>query len=348
VNVEYLSCYMAKAVVLSSAGERGFDPWIHGTALLLQHSAELDVFGEHTLAEDPREADIILFGEMSQGGLGGCGLFAERVRAHPFYRRFPEKCFLFDSGDTFFPVLPGIYASLTRRQYRPDHTRTGFYLYVIENPFIRSQPLTGGEKYLASFVGSSTTHPLRRQILALRRDDFLLADTRAESYRMNFEADPQERAPFYLAYADAMAGARFSLCPRGVGAASIRLFESMKMGRACVILSDAWRPNDGVDWDSFSIRVPEADVLRIPQILEEHADRAAQMGLRARAEWENWFSGRVRFHRVVELCLDIRRARRSGGSAARRIFDMRHIPLHPRMYLRSKRILYRNNRRLYW
>jgi hypothetical protein len=119
------------------------------------------------------------------------------------------------------------------------------------------------------------------------------------------------------------------------------------MGRACVIVSDAWHPNDGVDWNSFSIRVPEADVSRIPQILEEHADRAAEMGLRARAEWEKWFSEKVRFHRVVELCLDIRRARRSSGQA-RRIFDLRHIPLHPRMYLRSKRMLYRYHRRLYW
>jgi hypothetical protein len=333
---------VANVAVISSAGAGPFDPWRHGTTLLLRHSAELDAFGQHRLVENPEEADIILFGEM-----GECGLFAERVRAHPWYKGFPEKCFLFDSGDTFFPVLPGLYASLTEDQYRPDHTRTGFYLYIVENPFIRAEPLTGGEKYLASFVGSSTTHPLRRQILSLRRDDFLLRDTRATSYRMNYEADPLERAPFYLAYADAMANARFSLCPRGVGAGSVRLFESMKMGRACIILSDAWRPNDGVDWDSFSIRVPEADVSRIPQILEEHADRAAEMGLRARAEWEKWFSEKVRFHRVVEFCLDIQRARRSSG-AARRLFDRRHIPLHPRMYLRSKRILYRNHRRIFW
>jgi hypothetical protein len=333
---------MAKVVVFSSAGERSFDPWKHGTTLLLRHSAELDVFGEHKLVEDPEEADIILFGEMPGGGI-----FAERVRAHCWYRRFPEKCFLFESGDHFFPVMPGIYASLTHEYNWPDHTRTGFYLSVIENPFIRAEPLTGKEKYMASFVGSSTTHPLRQQILSLRRDDFLLKDTLATSYRMNYEADPRERAPFYLAYANAMASARFSLCPRGVGAASIRLFESMKMGRACVILSDAWHPNDGVDWASFSIRVPEADVFRIPQILEEHADRAAEMGLRARAEWEKWFSEKVRFHRVVELCLDIRRARRSSGRA-RRIFDLRHILLHPRMYLRSKRILYRSDHRLYW
>ncbi len=126
-----------------------------------------------------------------------------------------------------------------------------------------------------------------------------------------------------------MANARFSLCPRGVCAGSIRLFESMKMGRACVIISDAWQPNDGVDWDSFSIRVPEAEVHRIPAILEEHADRAAEMGRCARLEWEKWFAPQVAFHRVVELCLDIRAARTFSGTA-RRLFDMRHILLHPR------------------
>jgi hypothetical protein len=333
---------MAKVVIVSSSDSAEFHPWFHGTTLLLQHSAEIDVFGEHKLVDDPAQADIILFGEM-----GECGFFAERVRAHPFYRRFPEKCFLFDSGDTVFPVMPGIYASLTQSRYRRDHTRTGFYLYVIENPFIRPSPLTGQEEYLATFMGSSLTHPLRQQILSMRRDKFFLKDTRNQSYRMNHEADPLDRPPFFLEYADAMANARFSLCPRGIGAGSIRLFESMKMGRACVILSDAWQPNDGVDWDSFSIRVPEAEVHRLPDILEEHADRAAEMGRCARVEWEKWFSEKVRFHRVVELCLDIRAVRRFSGTA-RRFFDMRHIPLHPRLYLISKKILYRNHKRLYW
>lgn len=333
---------MANVVIVSSSPLQKFDPWVHGTALLLRHSAEIDSFGTHRRVDDPESADIILFAEM-----GECGFFAERVRAHPFYRRFPEKCFVFDSADTFFPVMPGVFASLTQQYYRPDHTRTGFYLYVIENPFIRPQPLTGREEYLATFMGSSLTHPLRQQILSMRCDKFFLRDTRNESYRMNFDADPLERAPFFLEYADAMANARFSLCPRGVGAGSIRLFESMKMSRACVIISDAWQPNDGVDWESFSIRVREAEVHRLPEILEQHADRAAQMGLCARVEWEKWFSEKVRFHRVVELCLDIRAARAFSGKA-RRIFDLRHIPLHPRMYLRSKKILYRNNKRLYW
>jgi hypothetical protein len=144
-----------------------------------------------------------------------------------------------------------------------------------------------------------------------------------------------------------MANARFSLCPRGRGAGSIRLFESMKMGRPCIILSDDWQPNDGVDWNAFSIRVPESEAARIPDILERHADRAAEMGLRARAEWEKWLSEKVRFHRVIELCLDIQRCRSRFGRLDR-LYHLRHIALHPRHYLSSKRVLYKRDGKIWW
>ncbi len=106
---------MANFIVISSATGT-FNPWKHGTALLLRQSAEIDAFGQHRLVEDPATADLILFAEM-----GECGIFAERVRAHPFYKAFPEKCFLFDSGDSVLPVLPGIYASLTRNSTAGSH-----------------------------------------------------------------------------------------------------------------------------------------------------------------------------------------------------------------------------------
>jgi hypothetical protein len=334
---------MANAIVISSAAPP-FDPWKHSTTLLLHHSAALDSFRTHRLVDDPEEADIILFGEMSE-----CGAFAERVRAHPWYRRYPEKCFLFDSSDSAFPVLPGIYASLTRRDYRADHTRTGFYLYVVENPFVQWRPLTGAEPYLASFIGSSLTHPVRKTILSLQRPDFFLQDTENKNFRISHvRFEPWEREVFWSEYADAMASARFSLCPRGHGTGTIRLFESMKMGRACVILADDWPPNEGVDWESFSLRIPESQASRIPEILNEYKERAAEMGARARAEWEKWFSEKVRFHRVVELCLDIQRQRTHAG-LWRRVYDLRYIPLHPHRYLRSKKWLYQhNNGRIYW
>ena len=263
------------------------------------------------------------------------------------YQRFPEKCFLFDISDTFSPVLPGIYASLTQDQYRPDHTRTGFWLLVTENVLIQHRPLTGMERHLACFVGSASSHPIRHRLLELRDKDILVKDISRRRDVITDLDSPREREQFWSEYADGMASARFSLCPRGAGAGSVRLFESMKMGRACVIISDAWQPNEGVDWESFSIRVHEAEISSIPRILKQHAGRAAEMGLRARSEWEKWFSEGVRFHRVVELCLDIQGARRFSGPL-RRLYDKRHILLHLRLYLRSKKILYHRHHRIYW
>lgn len=335
---------MAKVLILSSNTEPLFDVWRHSSAFLLKHSAELDTFGQHRLTEDPAEADIILFAEM-----GTTGKFAERVRAHPYYRRYTEKCFLFDSGDFFFPIIPGIYASLTKRQHEAGHTRTGFYLYMIENAFITSRPLSGDEKYLASFVGSRRTHAAREKLFQFERSDIYVKDTSGESSRITHHGEPAERSRFWQEYADSMAEARFSLCPRGSGAGSIRLFESMKMGRACVIVSDAWQPNDDIDWGEFSILVAERDAARIPEILDQHAHRAAEMGAMARQVWEERFSERVRFHRVVELCLDIQKSGGIGGFA-RRVHTLRQIanPKNLRWYLSSKRDLYRTTGTIFW
>jgi hypothetical protein len=83
----------------------------------------------------------------------------------------------------------------------------------------------------------------------------------------------------------------------------------MKTGRVPVILSDAWVPPEGPDWESFSIRVPECDLEQVPAVLETHEPDAARMGQRARDAWEAWFSPDVHFHRIVEWCLDIQSTR---------------------------------------
>jgi hypothetical protein len=123
----------------------------------------------------------------------------------------------------------------------------------------------------------------------------------------------------------------------------------MKMGRACVIISDDWQPNEHVPWSEFSIRVAERDVPRIPEILEREAHRAADMGSRARFAWEEHFSERVRFHRIVELCLEIRR-QGGNGRAKRWSHTLRQTanPKNLRWYLNSKKDLYRNTGKIYW
>lgn len=336
---------MAKVLILSSQAEFSFDVWRHSTAILLKHSAELSGAGSgHSLTDDPKEADIILFAEM-----GGSGRFAETVRAHPYYKHFGEKCFLFDSADMAFPVLPGLYSSLTKSQYQRGYARTGFYLYLIENAFINARPCTGNERYLASFVGSKRTHPVREALFEFGRDDIFVRDTSTHSHQTTYYGSPAEREQFWAEYADTMADSQFSLCPRGCGPASIRLFESMKMGRACVILSDDWQPNDHVNWSDFSITIAERDAARVPEILERNAHRAAEMGECARRAWELRFSEKARFQYVVDLCIEIQR-QTGNGRLTRRWRMLRQLanPKNLRWYLNTKKYLYNVNGKIYW
>lgn len=333
---------MAKVLILS-ADNQPFDVWRHSSAFLLRHSAELNSSGPHHLTEDPEKADLILFAEM-----GTVGKFHEVIRAHPLYRRFPKKCFVFDSGDFLFPAVPGLYASLSKEQARIGGARTGFYTYLIENAFITHRPCTGDESYLASFVGSQTAHPVRKQLFRIQRGDFYLKDTSSYSANITYHGDPTQRARFWSEYADSIADARFSLCPRGAGGGSIRLFESMKIGRACVILADDWQPNTGVDWAAFSITVAERDAHKLPEILDRYADQAVAMGARARQAWEENFSEQVRFTRVVDHCLQLQ-AEGHTSPSTRWLRLLRYAATHPRWWLSSKRQLYHDTGRwFYW
>lgn len=299
---------MAKVLLTTTTAENPADGnWARGAFTRLRESAEQDRFVQHSLTESPEEADVILFAQLAQDGFYNLGLLRT-----PLYRRWPEKCFLFYPDDMPIPFLPGVYASIEKRWYDPRRVRTGMYLTVLENSHIRHHPLPEGEapRYLYSFMGSFNTAPVRCALAGIAGGRGYVLDTSQESLRTWTKGTPEERDAFWRRYADLLAETAFALCPRGIGTGSIRLFEAMKMGRAPVILSDEWVPPVGPRWEEFSLRVAEKDVASLPALLQGREGHAAAMGARARREWEEWFSEEVRFHRVVEWCLQIRAQRR--------------------------------------
>jgi hypothetical protein len=274
----------------------------------MRAAAAADRFGLHRLVDDPAAADLILFVETS----GAAGYYFERVRRHPVYRRFRSKSYLFSSTDRIVPFLPGVYASVERRWYWRAWTRSGHYLGVRERQGLEydadAQP-----SLLFSFVGAAAADPVRQRIVALQRDDALLIDGSAEAEAVR-QGERQAPSPqeFSGRYARSVRDSSFVLCPRGGGSSSFRLFETMMLGRAPVIVSDQWVPPIGPDWDAFSLRVAESEVEGIPALLERRRDDAAAMGAAAREAWLDWFSPSVSFHRSVEWCLDL-----ASASAAR-------------------------------
>jgi len=194
--------------------------------------------------------------------------------------------------DHTFPFLPGLYTSVPRRWYRADRMRSGPYLdmfiderHVVHRPFD-----THSADRLFSFTGSfnTATAAVRERLHKLRdHGRGLVRDTteRAEAIgTIDDDADrKQARSQFRKEYADLMAESWFVLCPRGRAPTSVRLQDTMKIGRTPVITSDEWVPPEGPDWNSFSIRVAERNVSQIPKLLEEREPDARAMGKRARA-----------------------------------------------------------------
>lgn len=279
----------------AAAGARRRDPKALLDLEQMRACADADRFGVHRAVDRPSDADLLLFVEVSDAA----GAYFERVRSHPAYRAAGDRSYLFSSTDRLVPLLPGVYASIERAWYWTSWARPGHYLGVRESGELHHEPRRETPAYLFSFVGSPQAHAVRARLLRLRHPAALLSGPL-----------PGGAA----AYARTIRASEFVLCPRGGGAASFRLFETMMLGRAPVIVSDAWVPPRGPEWPRFSVRVREADVADIPARLTALRPRAQAMGELARAAWLEWFAEDVTFHRVVESCLELAAAapRRSG------------------------------------
>lgn len=241
--------------------------------------------GNHQLVEDPAEADLIIFAETFEG----LDPFFLDVIRHPVFRRFPNKSVLYHISDVTQTLCRTISPSIDR--YRSNvHCRRSFS-YVVrghDNPYLDQMELKDvSRRYLFSFVGDPRTHPIRLRLLALNHAEALLEAVAGSSASLMSESD---RKPFQKRYLQTILESDFVLCPRGWSPASMRLFEVMQMGRAPVIISDSWLPVSDVPWDECALFVDENTVELIPEILEAHRYRAAEMGRRAREIWEEHFA----------------------------------------------------------
>ncbi len=323
---------MARVVLLSATPADDVTPYNLAPLHALQDSAARDRFGVHHVTEDAENADLILFAEFYGGGF-----HFEQLRRHPLVRRAREKCFLFCSNAIVLPFLPGVYASL-ERPWASARTCGGFYLGIAQNEFATFTPPSHDLPFLFSFVGSAANSAVRREVAQLSHQRALMQDTAADFARLlRLELSSEERSAYHRRYADATKSSKFVLCPRGVGASTIRLYETMRMGRVPVIISDRWIAPDGPDWDAFSLRVAERDVGLIPRLLEEREEDAVAMGERAHAAWQDYFSEEAAFHRVVESCLTLRARRRLPEAIARWPVFLQYLrPFHLRKLLRRK------------
>jgi len=320
---------MARVFLLSATPEDDQTDFNLAPLQEARKCAEVDRFRVHSLISDPEPADLIVFVEFY-----GAGWYFERVRRHPLVQRYREKCFLFCANPFVIPFLPGVYTAIEKK-WTSSRTRPGFYLGRMKNEFTSYTPPAHELPYLFSFMGSVRNAPVRAKLASLHHGRSFFQNTEQDFVRiLNRKMDRRERFDYDRRYAELTKASKFVLCPRGLSASSIRLFETMRMGRVPVILADDWVPPIGPEWDEFAIRIREHDFARVPEVLEDRESEAVEMGELARQAWDRWFSEEVLFHHLVELCLDIVQKRKIPERLARWSAFLHYLqPFHFRRIL---------------
>ena len=116
-------------------------------------------------------------------------------------------------------------------------------------------------EYFLSFVGSYETHNVRKTLSKSELpENSLFIDTGGWHF-YNRDKKREER------YKEVLSKSLFSLCPRGTGHGTIRLFESLRSGCIPVILSDGYKLPVGLKENENCIVIKEKDALKIKEIL---------------------------------------------------------------------------------
>jgi hypothetical protein len=261
--------------------------------------------GSHVYVEDIIEADFII-ACISNSGYGH---FLNDLKHHEIYKKYKNKIFVYSTDGSQYPSVPGIYPGLNPSFYNDGWGVSGHYFasFISKHKF---DILPHSSKdILFSFVGSSKTHKIRSEILKLSCSKSFLQDASSPTLKHWWDTTPEEKEKTLERFRDITSRSKFCLCPRGLAASSLRLFEAMQAGVVPVIIADDLVLPDGPDWNQFSITIKESDISMIPEILEAEDLEAKSevMGQLAREAWEKYFSPEASFETIVSCVVDLDR-----------------------------------------
>jgi len=258
-----------------------------------------DVHGHHVLAHNPIEADVIVFVENTQF----TDILFEKLLSHPLVKAYPEKVYMFNEMDQSWPMLPGLYCSLSAKLAAySDHVAFP-YINICNHDIKNIHKQTAQIRWLYSFVGSNS-HSVRKPVLKLNDERGFIVDT---SDFCVWDNRQTSKFDFQKTYIDSVAGSKFVLCPRGIGPSSLRLYETMEAGRVPVIISDDWIAPQHIDWN-FAVRIPEWEIAAIPNRLRDLENEWEDRSAAARAAWEQNYAPEQMFNTFANSLVGISRS----------------------------------------
>lgn len=115
------------------------------------------------------------------------------------------------------------------------------------------------KNHLASFVGNPKTHKIREDLILKYKND---SDFYFKTNVKNFKS---------YVFKKAALKSYFTLCPRGFGPSSFRLYEVLGLSQVPVYISDEfWLPyNDLINWNDIALLISPNQINDLKSILKE-------------------------------------------------------------------------------
>ena len=251
------------------------------------------------VVESPHQADIILFLEPCKWKDRS---YIKLLSENLIFRNYAHKSYVYSIDDFSIAFLPGVYVNLEKRHHVRNFTLPCGYLFqandLTESTYVKYKNIV--PKYRACFRGTVNI-PLRRKLIEAdfhkNRPDYQINPVESNKW---FKHDEDEKTSYLIE----ILNSKYVICPRGLGPASYRLFETMQLGRVPIIISDQWLPPYSLEWDSFSIRLKENQISSIPNMIEANEPRWGDMAKLARETWESHFAPTKQIdHLLNELIL---------------------------------------------
>lgn len=236
----------------------------------------------HLATSCPAAADVILY---TEHGSNKFRSWQRVLEGDAIIRDHPDKCFVYDWSDRPVPFMSGLYVNRLSRDMDWRRMRPADYWTAIEGSAEEELlDRTCEPVLLFSFRGKANSD-VRKALLNMNLQGVNARVTETGRWRdygdMRSDADRK-------VFLEEMRASWFVVCPRGLAPSTLRVYETMQLGRVPVILSDEWEPPRGVPWPDFSLRVRESNVHALPSILEGRRRDAREMGRLARHAWERW------------------------------------------------------------
>jgi len=182
---------------------------------------------KHVLVDSRESADIILIAPHPGDNQDPVSYYKNLAKCQ-IISKYPNKTFTITTKDTPTVLNRGVYASAVKSLFNLGRFRTGGYIGNTRvSPWISSYQLSDEDfhikNYLFSFIGRKS-HPVRTSILKInfeRKDTYVEDSTKFSVWHCDDENEKNKRQLFFR---DKLLRSKFSLCPRGTGTSTFRIY----------------------------------------------------------------------------------------------------------------------------